>query len=62
MRVPTLQFSPIVKNNESFEWEKFDKILIWQNDLGQCHYLTVAQKIFITIYESFWVLCPDTAI
>ena len=37
MRVPTLKFSPIVKNNESFAWEKFDIFQILQNDLGQGH-------------------------
>jgi hypothetical protein len=48
MRVSTLKFSSIVKNNESFAWEKFDKILSGQTDQGQCHQVTVTQNIFVT--------------
>ena len=53
MRVPTLKFSSIVKNNESFAWEKFDKILSVQNDPGQCYQVTVAHNFFVTKYERF---------
>ena len=47
LRVPTLKFSQIVKNNESFAWEKFDIFQILQNYLGQGHQVTVAHNFFI---------------
>ena len=37
MRVLTLKSLPIVKENESFAWEKFDIFQILRNDLGQGH-------------------------
>ena len=53
MRVPTLKISPIVKNNESFAWKKFDIFQILQNDLGQGHQVTVAHNLKKTKYEHF---------
>ena len=52
-RAPTLKFSPIVKNNEDFAWEKFKKFLKWRTDQGQCHHVIIAHNFVCAEYEHF---------